>query len=94
MNDRFRHRARLSRTTAVGRTSPFPGEGRKVWNRRVSLTAARPVEGLLSEATAGIQLASSELVFMPHCGRSLKPAAGFKRGGDLPMSKVGSGKQH
>ena len=34
-------------------------------NRRVSLTAARPVEGLLSEATAGIQLASSELVFMP-----------------------------
>ena len=36
-------------------------------NRRVSLTAARPVEGLLSEATAGIQLASSELVFMPLC---------------------------
>jgi hypothetical protein len=35
--------------TGMGRTSPFPGEGRKIWNRRVSRVASSPGEGLLTE---------------------------------------------
>jgi hypothetical protein len=48
-----------------GRTRPIVCHSANDRIRRVSPTAARPVEGLLSEATAGIQLESSELVFMP-----------------------------
>jgi|HubBroStandDraft_6_1064221.scaffolds.fasta_scaffold659692_1 hypothetical protein len=48
-----------------GRTSPFRGEGRTVWNRRISPVAAHSDDRLLSEPTAGTQPCSREPLFLP-----------------------------
>src|ERR1700726_4820342 len=69
-----------------GRTSPFRGEGRKVWNRRISPVAAHSGDRLLSEPTAGTQPCRREPLFMP-----LKRPCRYDRGtaqlgGYLPLA--------
>jgi hypothetical protein len=50
-----------------GRTSPFRGEGRKVWNRRNLATRTRPGERPESKPTAAAQSSPRERLFLPLC---------------------------
>jgi hypothetical protein len=67
--------------TNKGRTSPFRGEGGKIWNPRISPVVAHSGDCLLSEPTAGTQPCRQEPLFMPHSGRSLtQPDSGADEG--------------
>src|SRR5215470_15421553 len=72
-----------------GRTSPFPGEGGKVRNRRVSPIAPNPGEGLLTDPTPAVRSWLRERVFMPHIGHSQRadPAIRSKESGHSAIGR-------